>query len=155
VTLLAEALSERADARRRLSDLRYRIGQNARVQEGTRPAEDPQVLLNRALDTSDRIRVLAVAIDVTNVASTLPDGTTVTEALAHIDALDRRIRVLTEAADRATDRVARRGRSEVRELSMFDVGGLRDDADRLAAERRVLDAALQLVNWTTELHVPV
>ena len=153
--LLAEALNERADAQRRLSDLRYRIGENARVQEGTRPAEDPQVLLNRAMDISERIRVLAVAVNVTNVASTLPDGTTVTETLAHLDALGRQIRVLTEAADRAADRVARRGRSEIRELAMFDVGGLREDADRLAVERRELDAALQLVNWTTELHVPV
>jgi hypothetical protein len=153
--LLAEALDERADAQRRLSDLRYRIGENARVQEGTRPAEDPQVLLNRAMDVSERIRALAVAIDVTNVASTLPDGTTVTEVLARLEALDRQIRVLTETADRATDRVARRSRSEIRELAMFDVGGLRDDADRLAVERRELGAALQLVNWTTALHVPV
>lgn len=153
--LLAEAVSEWADARHRLADLRLRIGANARVQEGERPAEDPRALLDEALEVSERIRALAVAITLTNSGTTLPDGTTVAEALAHRDALDQQVRVVTEAADRASDRLVRRGRGEVRELALFDVAGLRADADRLAADRRELDGELQRVHWASELAVQV
>lgn len=153
--LLAEALNERADAQRRLLDLRDRIGANARVQEGEQPAEDPQVLLDQAIDVSERIRVLAVAVNVTNTTTRLPDGTTVTAALARRDALGRRIRVVAEAAKRAADKVARWGRAEIREVAVLDVAALRVEADRLAAERRALDAELQRINWTTELAVDI
>ena len=153
--LLAEALNERADAQRRLLDLRDRIGANARVQEGEQPAEDPQELLDQAIDVSERIRVLIVAVNVTNTATRLPDGTTVTAALARREALGRRIRVVTEAAKRATDKVARWGRAEIREVAVLDVAALRGEADRLAAERRALDAELQRINWTTELAVAI
>lgn len=153
--LLAEALNERAVAQRRLTDLRDRIGENARVQEGERPAEDPRALLDQAVDVSERIRVLIVAVNLTNTATTVPDGTTVTAALARRDALGRRIRLLTEAADRATIKVARWGRAEIREIALLDVADLRAEADRLAAERRDLDADLQRINWTTQLTVGV
>lgn len=153
--LLAEALNERADAQRRLADLRNRIGENARVQEGEQPAEDPQALLDQAIDVSERIRVLIVAVNLTNTATTLPDGTTVTAALARRDALGQRIRVMTEAAGRATVKVARWGRAEIREVALLDVAALRAEADRLAAQRRDLDGDLQRINWTTELTVDV
>lgn len=153
--LLAEALNERADAQRRLGDLRDRIGANARVQDGDRPAEDPRVLLDEAVDVSERIRALIVAINLTNTVTRLPDGTTVTAALARREALGRRIRVVTEAAGRAATRMARWGRAEIREVAVLDVAALRAEADRLAAERRTLDAELQRVNWTTELTVDI
>ncbi len=153
--LLAEALNERADAQRRLGDLRDRIGANARVQDGDRPAEDPQMLLDQAVDVSERIRALIVAINLTNTVTRLPDGTTVTAALARREALGRRIRVMTEAAGRAATRMARWGRAEIREVAVLDVAALRAEADRLAAERRALDAELQQINWTTELTVDI
>lgn len=42
---LATALSERADLQRRLEQLKERLTQNARVQEGDTPSEDPKELL--------------------------------------------------------------------------------------------------------------
>ena len=42
---LATALSERADIQRRLSELQSRLNNNAKVQEGEEPAEDPEALL--------------------------------------------------------------------------------------------------------------
>ena len=153
--LLAEALNERADAQRRLAELRQRIGENARVQEGVTPAEDPEALLAQAVEVTDRIRALVVAVNVTNASTRLPEGATVTEALARRDALGQRIRLLTDAASRAVDKLARFGRSEIREVAVLDVRALRAEADRLAAERRDLDAQLQRINWTTELAVAV
>lgn len=48
MTLLAEALSERAEAQARLESLRERLMSVARVQEGDVPDEDPAVLLAEA-----------------------------------------------------------------------------------------------------------
>lgn len=153
--LLAEALNERADAQRRLADLTKRIADNARVQEEEAPAEDPEALIAQAVEVNERIRALVVAVNVTNTATTLPDGTTVTEALARRDALGRRIRLVRDTADRATNRLARWGRSELREVATVDIAELRSEADRLVTQRRELDAELQRVNWTTELTVAV
>ena len=41
---LAEALQERADLNRAIQQLENRLSNNALVQEGERPAEDPQEL---------------------------------------------------------------------------------------------------------------
>ena len=48
---LAEALQERADLRTKIDELRSRLTNNALVQEGEEPAEDPQELLS-ALDAA-------------------------------------------------------------------------------------------------------
>jgi hypothetical protein len=151
IMLLAEALKERADAQRRLADLKQRISDNARVHENERPAEDPQVLLNQAIEVNERIRALDVAVKVTKTATRLPDGTTVTEALVRRQALDGRMRLVTGAADSASDNVARWGR----EVALLDVAALRAEADRLAAQRRALDVEIERVSWTTELTVAV
>ena len=42
---LAEALQERADLNKKISDLRGRLNQNSLVQEGEIPNEDPNVLM--------------------------------------------------------------------------------------------------------------
>lgn len=151
--LLAEALLERADAQERLGDLKRRIAENARVQEGDEPAEDPRELLAEAERVVARIRELIVAINATNAATRLPDGETVTEAIAHRDALGMRMRLLVDAAHKAADRVPRFGRAEIRDVAMLDVRALRSEADRLAADRRALDRRLQQANWATELTV--
>ena len=42
---LATALSERADLQRRIAELGGRLNNNAKVQDGEEPAEDPKELL--------------------------------------------------------------------------------------------------------------
>lgn len=149
--LLAEALYERAAAQRRFVDLKQRIAENARVQEGEQPAEDPYALLGQAVEVNQRIRDLIVAINVANTMITLPDGDTLAAALAQREALTQRLQLVSDTADRAARRRARSGRAEIREIAVVDVGALRAEADRLAAEHRALDATLHWVNWTTEL----
>lgn len=149
--LLAEALVERADAQRRLADLKRRIAANALVQEGETPAEDPRVLLDEAERLVERIRAIVVSVNTANTATALPDGTTVTAAIARRDALGTRIRLLVDAAGEATTRTRRYGLREIRDVAMLDVGALRTTADELTAERRRLDVQLQQANWTTEL----
>ena len=63
---LASALSERADLQRRLSELTSRLNNNAKVQEGEEPAENPQELLKEMDAMLERLEWLMTRINLTN-----------------------------------------------------------------------------------------
>lgn len=94
---------------------------------------------------------LIVQINRTNLATVLPNGQTLTDALAHRDVLALRMTVIRGVADVAGERQQRYGRAEIRTLATVDVGDLRRRSDDLARERRELDVAIQETNWTTDL----
>jgi hypothetical protein len=98
---LAEALSLRTTAVRRVEQLRARIVGNARYQEGEEPAEDAAVLLTDAQDALDEYESLIRRINRTNAATTIGAEGTLTDALARRDVLRLRHHVLTSAADAA------------------------------------------------------
>jgi hypothetical protein len=150
---LAEALAERADAQRRIHDLRERLTANVVVQEGESPAEDPQVLLAELDRVFARLQTLIEQINRTNLHTELQNGASLTEALAQRDVLKLRFGALKNAADAASLRADRFRftRSEIKSLATVSVPDLRDQADQRARELRELDLAIQEVNWTTDL----
>ena len=75
---LAEALQERADLVRKIGELRGRLDDNATVQEGENPAEDPSVLLSDLRVAIARLERLTASVNLTNT-HTLLDGKTLTE----------------------------------------------------------------------------
>src|SRR5437899_8932885 len=98
---LGEALTLRSDLQTRVGELRNRITQSARVQEGEKPHEDPTELLNEFDAVADELERLVGQINRTNLTVRLPDGRTLTEALARRDSLTLRhqtLRALAEAA---------------------------------------------------------
>jgi len=66
---LAEALQERADLNKKISDLRGRLNQNSLVQEGERPNEDPTVLMQELEAAIARLQQLIKDINLTNCAT--------------------------------------------------------------------------------------
>ena len=68
---LAEALSLRATALRRIEQLRTRIVSNARYQEGEEPAEDAAALLTEVEGVIDEDETLIRRINRTNAATTI------------------------------------------------------------------------------------
>ena len=66
---LAEALQERADLNARIEQLRERMAQNALVQEGERPAEEPAELMREFDECVSRLEVLMNRINLTNCAT--------------------------------------------------------------------------------------
>src|SRR5579884_3375989 len=131
---LAEALVLRADLQKRIEQLRARLRQSALVQEGEQPPEDPNELLAEATRLTDELAALVVRINRTNLAATLPDGTTLTEAIARRDALQLRYGLIETAAETASNRIDRYGRSEIRKMATVDVAALRKQTERLAQE---------------------
>ncbi|OZM76322.1 DIP1984 family protein [Pseudonocardia sp. MH-G8] len=150
---LAEALAVRADARRRVEQLRARITGSARYQEGEEPPEDAAALLEEADEALDELEELIRRINRTNAATDLGADGTMTDALARRDVLRMRHAVLTGSADAAAGRGGgyRQLRSELRQLSALPVADLRRRADGIARETRELDARIQQANWEVEL----
>lgn len=157
---LAEALALRADAARRVEQLRGRIVGNARFQEGEEPAEDAQALLTEVGAVLDELEALIRRINRTNSAARIDEGGTITDALARRDVLRTRHAVINAAADAAAGR-SQRGpglpvpgrqlRSELKMLAALPVAQLRTQADALAREIRELDVRIQRANWEVDL----
>jgi len=148
---LAEALLLRADAQTRLSQLQKRMIQNAKVQEGDRPAEDPNELLAEYESTADELTRLIQQINRTNLATVLDDGQTLTDALAVRDVLKLRASAHRALATAGLIEQNRYSRSEIRFESTVDIGVIRKQADAYAKDHRELDAKIQAANWTTDL----
>lgn len=148
---LAEALVLRADAQKRIEQLRARLQQSALVQENERPPEDPQTLLTELENLLAQLEELVERINRTNLRTSLPDGTTLTAALARRDVLQLHYGVLRGLADSASKRMDRYSRAEIRSVPTVNVAHTRRQMDGLARDRRELDTAIQEINWTTEL----
>ena len=152
---LAEALSLRANATRRIEQLRTRIVGNARYQEGEDPAEDAAALIVEVDEVLDEYQTLLRRINRTNAATTIGADGTLTDALARRDALRLRHHVLTAAADAAAGSsqpgYARQLRSELKMLSALPVAELRGRADAVARDLRELDVRIQQANWEVDL----
>lgn len=147
---LAEALQERADLNRNIQQLEARLQNNALVQEGESPAEDP-AKLKRELDASvERLAHLMACINLTN-AQVKIDGQTLTELIARKDALSVKISSCKEIVYCASQTAQRARNSEIKILSTIDVAQWQADIDRMAKTLRQLDNRLQACNWSTEL----
>jgi len=148
---LAEALILRADAQKRVEQLRQRLNNNAQVQEGERPAEDPQTLLAEFDRVADQLTQLVRQINATNVATPLAAGLTLADALAERDALKLKHSIYSGLAQAAAGQQMRYSRSEIRLQSTVNVAEVQQQADQLARRHRELDTQIQAANWLTDL----
>ncbi len=148
---LAEALVLRADLQKRIEQFRNRLAQNALVQEGESPSENPQNLLTQLDQLLPQLENLIVRINKTNLQTSLSDQQSLTEALAHRDTLTMRYSILNNLVVTASNRVDRYGHSEIRILTTVNVSDLRNQLDEIARARRELDTAIQSKNWLTDL----
>jgi uncharacterized coiled-coil DUF342 family protein len=147
---LAEALQLRADLQKRMAQLADRLYDNATVQEGEQPAEDPKELLAEYEDCIVQLEDLMARINRTNCETRTPHGT-LTELLAHRDCLKMRVETYRNFLTSASSLTHRATRSEIRIMSAVSVPEYRKKADALARELRETDNVIQSANWTTEL----
>ncbi|MFF9194107.1 DIP1984 family protein [Streptomyces sp. NPDC014779] len=152
---LAEALAERAEATRRVEQLRARVVGSARYQEGETPAEDAAQLLAETAEVLDSLESLIRRINRTNASVSVDGEHTLTDLLARRDVLRLRHAVITAAADAAAGSnergYGRQLRSELMMLSALPVAELRGQADLIAREIREVDVTIQRTNWEVDL----
>ena len=147
---LAAALIERADLQTRLTQLQTRLLNNAKVQEGVKPNEDPKDLLKELDEISKQLEDYIYRINMTN-ASTLVDETPLTSLLAKKDVLTKKISILRAFLNESSALVDRYSLKEIKVDSTVDVAKLQKDLDALSKELRLLDQKIQEINWTTDL----
>ena len=87
---LAEALTLRGDLQKRASQLHARLNNNAKVQEGESPAEDPRELLTELDGVMAQLEDLITRINLTNSAP-LPEGGSITALLSRRECLSRKV----------------------------------------------------------------
>ncbi|MCE7895065.1 MAG: hypothetical protein DYH12_36055 [Sorangiineae bacterium PRO1] len=147
---LAEALVQRADAQKRLEQLKQRLLRNAKVQEGDKPAEDPARLLTEFEAVAKEFTTLIQRINRTNAKAAFMKST-LTDALAVRDVLRLRESAYRELAQAASITQGRATKSEVKFRSTVVVSRIQKEADALAREIRELDARIQEANWRIDL----
>ena len=111
---LAEALLERKSLKEKIESLRNRLAENAMVQEGDLPAEDPAALMAELDSTLAALETLIKQINATNNMCQLPDGTSVSEAVVRRDLLRMRRETLEQVAQATSMNQHRYMRTEVR-----------------------------------------
>lgn len=147
---LAEALQERADIQKRLSQLRGRLLNNAKVQEGEKPVENPAELLQEMDGMILRLEELILHINMTN-ARTADNGETLTSLLAQRECLQKKVGLMRDFLDRASELVERSAYTEIKVHSTVSVPEKRKELDALSKDLRNLDSRIQQLNWLTEL----
>lgn len=147
---LAEALQERADLNRNIEQLKSRLNNNVLVQEGEKPAEEPEKL-KKELDASiERLAYLISHINLTN-CQTIAGGQSLTEMIAKKDALTLKIRIYKEIANTGSQTSYRSRNTEIKIKPTILVGDWQAEIDHMSRELRLLDNQLQEKNWNTDL----
>lgn len=147
---LAEALNQRADLQKRIAQLRERLANNVKVQEGDEPAENPEDLFRELEGSLKQLKDLIVSINRTN-QETLWEGRTLTEMIAEKDVLSMHLSTLRAVLDAANVRSDRYSRNEIKFIRTVDVNDLQKKVDDLSKGLRELDSTLQQANWMTDL----
>ncbi len=148
---LAEALVLRADKKKRIEQLKQRILRNAKVQEGQKPAEDPEILVKEMEKISGELLVLIQRINKTNTSTEFDTGASLADAIASRDILVLKNSIYRDLAQVATITQDIRTKSEVKFMGTVKVPQIQARADELAKEHRELDTRIQELNWKTEL----
>ena len=147
---LAEALNQRADLQKRIAQLRERLSNNVKVQEGDQPAENPEDLFQELDYSLKELETLIVRINRTN-QETVWEGKTLTAMIAGKDTLSLHLSVLRSVLEAANVRSDRYSRNEIKFIRTVDVNVLQKQVDDLSRDLRELDTKLQQANWMTEL----
>lgn len=149
---LAEALILRADAQKRIQQLRERLARSARVQEGDTAPENPTELLDEANRVIADLRELVKKINRTNAQTPFDERRTLTDVLADREALATEHSILTNLLAQAAGQGAPQyGYSPIKYFRTVDVATVQKRADDLARRFRELDSRIQALNWTVDL----
>ena len=148
---LAEALLLRAESKKKLENLQHRILANIKVQEKDKPLENPQTLMDEAIELNDQLCILIKRINACNNITKLPTGQTLSEAIVERDAVMKKRNILASVAAKALEKDYRLTHTEVKMNIVVSVEDIQKEIDALSKQFRELDAQIQALNWITDL----
>ena len=147
---LAEALAIRKDTQKRIEQLKSRILNNVRVQEGDEPSESPSELMKELDSCLNELQTLVYLINKTNM-HTVSEGKTLTQLMAEKDILGMRVNALRDVFNKASESQDRYSRSEIKMVTTIDIKPLGRQIDKLSKELRELDIKIQGLNFIADL----
>lgn len=148
---LAEALVRRADAQKKIAQVRQRLERVVKVQEGEAPAEDPKVLIAELEQTLNEQTEWIRKINKTNAFTPFNNELSISDALAERDQLMQHRKVLSDMLEHASIKQDRFSRSEVKFQRTVDVAQIQAQVDELSKAYREFDFRIQESNWKTDL----
>ncbi|MBE6066885.1 MAG: hypothetical protein E7211_04155 [Clostridium lundense] len=148
---LGEALILRADYQKRIEQLKNRLVNSAKIQEGEEPPEKPQVLLDEIDNIMKELTRLIQRINKTNCSVQFDNTRTLADVLVERDQIWEKRLILSTLSDTASIRHDRFSRSEVRFLSTIDIAETQKQIDKLSKEFRELDTKIQGMSWTIDI----
>ena len=147
---IAEALILRADIQKRISQLKTRLNNNAKVQENEEPTENPKFLLTELDDLISQLNDLIIKINKTNTLSKI-EGISLVELIAKKDTLSQKVGILREFIEIASQKIDLYSSTEIKVFSTVNVPAQQKQLDKLSKEIRETDTKLQQANWTIDL----
>ncbi|ART77150.1 hypothetical protein B4U37_14310 [Sutcliffiella horikoshii] len=149
---LAEALILRADYQKRVEQLKNRLLQNVRVQEGDEPNEDPKLLLKELTELLEKLRRLIQQINKTNLYTKFDKVESLADALASRDVIGQERKIYSELLDQASMKLERYSRAEIKYITTISVKEMQKHVNELSQKYRLYDVKIQELNWKTDLH---
>ncbi|MCM3617685.1 DIP1984 family protein [Sutcliffiella horikoshii] len=148
---LAEALILRADYQKRVEQLKNRLLQNVRVQEGDDPNEDPKLLLKELTELLKKLRILIQQINKTNLNTKFDDNESLSDALTARDLIGQERKIHSDILEQATMKLERYSRAEIKYITTISVKEIQKHVDELSQKYRLYDVRIQELNWKTDL----
>ncbi len=151
---LAEALLIRSDMQIKLAQLKRRIHNNVKVQEGDTPSEDPNTLM---LESSQIISELSRFIECIHRTNSIAMITTrdkeqsMLSLLGERDTLKMRHKLLTDMIEATHTEEDRYSLREIKWQVIVSVSSLQKQADDLAVKLRQVNLVIQANNWQIDL----
>src|ERR1051325_233990 len=131
---LSEALILRADAQKRIEQLKQRLARSAKIQEGDRSPENPGTLLEELERALGTLADLIKRINKTNSATEFEAGKTLSDGLAERDVLMMKRSAYSHLADAASVVQNLYSRSEIKFISTVEVPEVQRQVDEMSKE---------------------
>lgn len=148
---LAEALLIRSDMQKKLAQIKGRIRNNVKVQDGDKPSEDPNQLLMDASQLITELSALIARIQCTNAVAMTDNNQSMLALLVERDTLEMRHKLLTESIAATETEVDRYSPREIKWHVIVSVAGLQKQADDIAMKLRKINLVIQANNWQIDL----
>jgi hypothetical protein len=148
---LAEALILRSDYQKRVEQLKNRLFQNVRVQEGDQPNEEPKMLVEELTELLVKLKKLIQDINRTNLHTKFDKSQSLADALTNRDLIGQERKIYSELIEQATERHDRYSRSEIKYVTIIHIKETQKHVDELSQKYRLLEVKIQELNWKTDL----
>lgn len=109
---LAEALSIRSQLTNKVTQLRSRLNDCVKIQEGDEIAETPHQVVEELDSTLAELRRIIYAINMTNTLTMDENGRNITYLIAERDTLKQRVSILSSAVETLTQKESRYNRAK-------------------------------------------